>query len=61
MMCFGTGILGFRSYFYWSEMEQVRWFRDEFGSRSSFEVGFMAIVGYGLVYNMAWLRGFWSE
>ena len=52
MMCFETGILGFRSYFYWSEMEQARWFRDEFGSRSSFEVGFVAIVGYGWVMDL---------
>ena len=52
MMCFGTGILGFRSYFYWSEMEWDRWFRDEFGSRSSYEVDFMAIVGYGWVMDL---------
>jgi len=52
MRCFGTGILGFRSYFYWSEMEWDRWFRDEFDSRSSFEVGFMAIVGYVWVMDL---------
>ena len=52
MMCFGTGILGFQSYFYWNEMEWDRCFRDEFGSRSSFEVGFMAIVGNGWVMDL---------